>query len=76
MTQSLVGKGQAGQDQEDLLLSALTNLAYADKPDLGEPQRRSRFWFQLQTTDQYVDKKKKALKTKPIEHIDAEVRRV
>ena len=68
----LTGKSQGALDQEDQLLTALTTLAYADKP-VNNKARTSRFWFQVETTSQMVEKKKKSLSRKPIEHIDAEV---
>lgn len=74
----LLGKSQEELDREDQLLSALSNLAYSVKetPDSGyDPSRKrtSRFWFKLETTDQFVVKRKKSLAPKAVEHIDAEI---
>lgn len=63
----------------DAGLEALTNLAYSVKreekpkpiPRIGT--RTSKFWFTLESTEDYVAKSKAKLAPKAIEHIDAAV---
>lgn len=57
------------------LLSSLENLAVSLKPEvITKPKNRSsRFWFDMETTAQYVESQKETLKTKTIEHVDQEV---
>jgi hypothetical protein len=68
------GLDQATLDQEDTMLSSLTNIAYSD-PSLQKRTEsgKSRFWFVVESTAEMISRKQKRMEPKAIEHIDAEV---
>ncbi len=64
----VIGKSSAEQASEDALAASLGRLAYAIP---SKDNRRSRFWFKLDTPP--IEQIKEAMKPRELEHIDSEI---
>lgn len=69
----LIGKDQASLDKEDAFLARLSNIAYVEETSSKYGSRKSRFWFRVESTEQFVKEKKKKLEKPTLEHIDEQV---
>ena len=68
------GKTQAELDNDDSILSSLSNIAYSDKSsNVVNRTRNSRFWFRIETTKEMVEVKKEVMVKKALTNIDQEV---
>jgi hypothetical protein len=75
---NLVGASAAEVVQNDQLISSLSAPAKAlIKPPAPADRvnRKSRFWFKVETTEQFLAQRKAKLVKAPIEHIDSEVQK-
>ena len=74
-TNNLVGASQKELDKEDQFLASLTTLAYEvpKKTSPAKKNRKSKFWFKLSTTEEYVNAQKELMNPRALEHIDHEV---
>lgn len=68
------GKTQAELDNDDSILSSLSNIAYSDKSiNVVNRTRNSRFWFKIETTKEIVKVQKEVMLKKALTNIDQEV---